>query len=229
MTIAQDIQFGGVLDEWLASIGPRAFRADYFRRMPLACPGTAARAATRLTWKTVAELLASKPRPDMLIVRDGQLDPTREPSSIEGVQSNFAHGYSTVLRGCEDHHEGLRALADELVQDVAGEATVHVFLTPGGGHRSFGWHYDCEDVFIVQARGAKEYSLRQNTVNPEPVLSAMPKDMQYERETSALKMTCTLAAGDWLYIPRGWWHVARGIADSFSISIGILGEDARGA
>jgi ribosomal protein L16 Arg81 hydroxylase len=105
---------------------------------------------------------------------------------------------------------------------------VQAYATPGG-FRSFGWHYDCEEVFIVQTSGTKQFSLRRNTVNPRPTLDAMPADMHFERETSAPVIETTLIAGDWIYIPRGWWHIGRGVEDALSLSIGVLAEEARGA
>ncbi len=74
--------------------------------------------------------------------------------------------------------------------------------TPG-----FSWHYDAEDVFIIQTAGEKEYSLRKNTVNPWPLEETLPADMQYERELMPL-MRVLLRGGDLLYIPCGYWHKA---------------------
>ena len=37
---------------------------------------------------------------------------------------------------------------------------IQVYLTPDQ-HQAFGWHYDLEEVFIIQVQGCKEYSLRQ--------------------------------------------------------------------
>ena len=98
---------------------------------------------------------------------------------------------------------------------------IQVYLTPDQ-QQAFGWHYDLEEVFIIQVQGCKEYTLRQNTVNPLPVWDTMPEDMGYERETSRLRMTCRLEAGDWLYIPSGWWHIARTQAASLHLSIGVM-------
>ena len=35
-------------------------------------------------------------------------------------------------------------------------------------------------------------------------------------------MTCRLEAGDWLYIPSGWWHIAWTQAASMHLSIGVM-------
>jgi ribosomal protein L16 Arg81 hydroxylase len=74
---------------------------------------------------------------------------------------------------------------------------------------------------ILQSSGAKEYCLRKNTVHPWPVAEAMPKDMGYEKEIMPL-LRCTLRAGDWLYIPAGYWHKAQSHDESISLAIGVM-------
>src|SRR5262249_22517361 len=100
------------------------------------------------------------------------------------------------------------------------KVAIQLYATPRG-YYSFTWHYDAEEVFILQTAGSKQYYLRENTVNPHPKLEAMPKDMHYEKETTPT-IGALLIAGDWLYIPGGWWHVAKAPEDSLSVSIGIL-------
>src|SRR5206468_2383314 len=75
-------------------------------------------------------------------------------------------------------------------------------------------------VFIVQTTGRKQYSLRKNTVNPWPIEEALPANMQYEREIMPL-MRCELAAGDWLYIPSGYWHMGESLETAISLAIGV--------
>jgi ribosomal protein L16 Arg81 hydroxylase len=43
-----------------------------------------------------------------------------------------------------------------LTQNIPGEVHVQLFVAPAGTH-SFGWHYDDEDVYIVQTEGSKDY------------------------------------------------------------------------
>lgn len=107
----------------------------------------------------------------------------------------------------------------ELQQDVAGEQRVLVFATPGGVN-GFGWHYDAEEVFIIQTAGEKEYLFRENTV-AVPQRGAQP-DFSRIREETSLMLSCRLLPGDWLYLPRGYWHVAHPNDHSLSISIGIF-------
>ncbi|HET7434417.1 MAG TPA: cupin domain-containing protein [Thermoanaerobaculia bacterium] len=213
-----------MLSAWLSGMSVDDFMRQHYQRAPLALPTTARDAVPLLDWNTMQRLIES--HADMLLVRNSKLRREREPETFAEVRALYDEGFSIVLRGCERYDEGLRALAERFDAEVPGDPSVQIYATPKK-HHSFSWHYDCEDVFIAQTAGTKEYFMRRNTVNPEPMLDAMPRDMHYERETSPMIAT-TLVAGDWLYIPRGWWHVARALDDSLSISIGVLSPAAAG-
>jgi len=130
-----------------------------------------------------------------------------------------------VIRNAERHDAELARLARGFHQDFLAEVNVHVYCTPPQ-RSGFGWHYDPEDVFILQTQGTKEYQLRKNTVNPWPLLSQMPKNLHYELEAMPL-WSCVLGPGDWLYIPTGWWHSARGVeGDSITLAIGLMTPSA---
>lgn len=210
-----------MISKWLG-IGLDDFRLTHFQRAPLATPSNARDATEILTWSTIASLLDTDV--DRLVVRNSTLVDAR-PANIGEALRLFHEGYSLVLRHCERYDEKLHELAEAFAAETEGDVVVQIYATPGGFH-SFGWHYDCEDVYIAQTRGVKEYFLRENTVNPRPSIDAMPRDMQYERETTPT-IASTLMAGDALYIPRGWWHVARCIESSLSISVGVLSPAAR--
>lgn len=216
-----------MIGEWIGSLTPEEFRKEYFGRSPLANPGSAASAAPYLNWQTVADLLSSPSHADVMIVREGKLLDIPVPRSREQFLGLFGAGCSFVVREAERHDPGLRQVADAFTRDVGGLTTIQVFVTPAQTH-GFGWHYDCEDVFIAQTAGVKEYFLRENTINPSPTVDAMPRDMQFENETSQL-IACTVAAGDFLYIPRGWWHMGRALEPSLGMSVGVLSEAARGS
>lgn len=213
-----------MISSWLKRISRDEFFASHFQKAPWAEPDSARDSTSLLTWDKVAGLISAPQRPDMIISRKGQFLSGIEPSTVDEAQSLFASGCTIVLRNVERFDDELRALSRRFEDELEGEVNLHTFATPIG-ETGFGWHYDCEDVFIVQTAGTKEYHLRRNTVNPEPVRSAMPRDMQYGKETSPA-VSCTLVAGDWLYIPRGWWHTAKGLDDCLSISAGILSPAA---
>jgi 50S ribosomal protein L16 3-hydroxylase len=214
-----------MLPSWLDGTTREEFTAAHFQKEPFARAATAAAAVPLLTWETV-ERLVETPGRDILVVRNGRLSSEPEPTTAAETRDLFSRGWSIVLRRCERHDPALSALAGEFERELEGDVSIQIYATPAR-FISFGWHYDCEDVFIVQTAGEKEYLLRRNTVNPEPTLDAMPRDMQAERETTPV-ISSTLVPGDWLYIPRGWWHVARAAETSLSISVGVLSPAAAG-
>ena len=56
----------------------------------------------------------------------------------------------------------------------------------------------------------------------------LPADMKYEREQMPL-LKCPLAAGDWLYIPAGYWHMGHSEEASLTLSIGVMSPTAPSA
>jgi ribosomal protein L16 Arg81 hydroxylase len=206
-------------------MSPGDFVDKYFLKFPYVSAGGALEFVSLATWETVHAILA-RPGVDILIVQNSDLLRGSVPT-YEQVRSHHAAGSTIVIRNAERHHDGLERLASGFFADFRAPIDVHLYLTPAG-QSGFGWHYDAEDVFILQTAGAKEYSLRKNTVNPWPVVEAIPRDMQYEREIMPL-MNCTLAAGDWLYIPAGYWHKAVAADpkfESISIAVGVMSVPA---
>jgi ribosomal protein L16 Arg81 hydroxylase len=154
-------------------------------------------------------------------VHNGRLVHDQARLSWSEAQAYYRRGHTLLVRYAERSSPKFQALAEAFAQFFHAPVDIQVYLTPDQ-NQAFGWHYDLEEVFIIQVQGCKEYTLRQNTVNPLPVWDTMPEDMGYERETSRLRMTCRLEAGDWLYIPSGWWHIARTQAASLHLSIGVM-------
>lgn len=109
------------------------------------------------------------------------------------------------------------ALARSFERDFHRTARVQLFVTPRGT-RGFAWHYDLEDVFILQTLGSKTYYLRENTRVTS--LDGAADFAQFAQEVSPLAV-CALTVGDVLYIPRGMWHMGRAEDDCFSISVGL--------
>ena len=84
-------------------------------------------------------------------------------------------------------------------------STSTCIATPGGQY-GFGWHYDAEEVFIVQTTGRKLYSLRKNTVNPWPIEenAAFRHEVRArDHAAGAVRAGCGRLAD----IPSGYWHM----------------------
>jgi ribosomal protein L16 Arg81 hydroxylase len=213
-----------VIERLLGDLPLRDFLDRIWTRAPHTVAGGAAGISSFPGWPAVEAILA-RPDVDGFLAREGAMwEGGRLPPYPE-IRALLSQGHTLVIRNAEQHDPELRRLADGFRADFAAEVNVHVYCTPPQ-RSGFGWHYDPEDVFILQTQGAKEYQLRKNTVNPWPLLAQMPKDLRYEREVMPM-WSCLLRPGDWLYIPTGWWHSARGAeGDSISLAIGLMTPSA---
>jgi ribosomal protein L16 Arg81 hydroxylase len=214
------------LEALLGEMPTSKFVGEYFHRLPFALAGAANSLIPLGSWEVLGEIIGSEGL-DLLVVRDGQQLAGPDPTSLKMAQKLSAEGYTLVVRHAERHHAGIRSLAAAIEEDFAAPVNVHLYATPAGG-RGFSWHYDAEDVFIVQASGRKEYSLRKNTVHPWPLVETIPADMRYPSEIMPL-MRVVLAAGDWLYIPCGYWHkadAAESPETAISLAIGVMSPAA---
>jgi hypothetical protein len=208
-----------VLHEWLAPASIQEFVRGYFGRRPHARPGTAARAVPWFDWAVLGRVLEQRP-PDMLVASRGQLVEVPPPRDLSDVRQLMAARLGLVIRKSERHDPQLQQLARAFARDLAGEVHVQLYVTPAST-QTFGWHYDFEDVFIAQTVGMKDYHFRDNTVARHTPLGTQP-DFSCIRQESSPLFCSQLIPGDWLYIPRRWWHLVHSVEDSLSISIGVL-------
>jgi 50S ribosomal protein L16 3-hydroxylase len=156
--------------------------------------------------------------------RFGQWWPSDEQPGPDALRQSLADGWTIFVRHAEQCYRPLHDLSEQFCHAFQAPIDVHFFCTPPATE-GFGWHYDVEDVFILQTHGSKSYRLRKNTVNPWPLAETTPDDLSYEAERS-LAMECRLNAGDWLYIPPGYWHATAAEELSISLSIGVMSMTA---
>ncbi len=197
------------------------FVAEHLHRLPLALPGVGARVLSLGTWPNVAAMLTT-PGVDLMVVKQGARYDGPPPTDLATAQALSNDGYTLVIRHAERHSDDIAKLSQVFADAFRGSMDVHLYVTPPGSF-GFSWHYDAEDVFILQTAGEKEYLLRKNTVNPWPLEDTMPADLHYEREVMPLMRT-VLRAGDLLYIPCGYWHRAQtteSTETSISIAVGV--------
>ena len=212
----------------------RRFLDDALFKQPFAEAGGAAHLRDLGTEATLRGIIdgncpssdesASTAGVDWLLARDGTLWDGESIQGFDDVRRLHEEGYTLVIRHTERHDAALAELAAGFAADFRAPVNIHVYWTPAARH-GFSWHYDAEDVFIVQTTGVKEYSLRKNTVNPWPLIETMPRDMRFDREIMPV-MQFALAAGDWLYIPSGYWHMGRGCESAISLAIGVMSTTA---
>lgn len=150
----------------------------------------------------------------------GRLIPVEQPRSLDAARHFLRQGLGIVVRRSERNSPVFADVKRSLTEEVAGEVHVQLYATPAGT-QTFGWHYDLEDVFVAQTVGVKDYYFRDNTVARDVARTSQLDFSAVRNETSTL-FCSRLMAGDWLYIPRRWWHLVRSIEDSLSISVGVM-------
>lgn len=214
------------LADWLGVVEADVLCSSQLGRAPYAAPACARAAAESCDWAGLDALLAAGPR-DVLVVAHGHDLPVPPPRTLAALRALFARGIGVAIREADQFSAAIARLCVAFSQDVPGEQRVIVFATPGG-HFGFGWHYDAEDVFIIQTAGDKEYFFRQNTVT-ERIGKSEPMDFSTYRSERSPLMSCRLLPGDLLYLPRGYWHAARAYSDALSISIGVFPSVRRAA
>lgn len=214
------------LQALLGNMPKTKFVAEYFHRLPYSVASGARPVCELGTWQVLGEILAQD-NVDVMVVRDGTPFAGPDPRSLDAARKLSDEGHTILVRHAEKQHDGLQSLAAAFAEDFHAPVNIHLYATPPGRH-GFSWHYDAEDVFIMQTRGNKEYSLRKNTVHPWPLVETIPQDMGYPSEIMPL-MRVLLAAGDWLYIPFGYWHKAEacdGDETAISLALGVMSPAA---
>lgn len=187
-----------------------------------------------LRMNSLISILPSTPSPkDILkqnksvlrIVKEGKYFKDEAKYDFLEAKKLFSEGYTLLIRFAEKSNDPLAQMAQEFQKKFKNKVDIQLYCTPQG-HNAFGWHYDVEEVFILQTVGSKEYTIRPNTVHLSPLIESIPKNLMYEEEKSSLVLKVLMKPGDFLYIPSGWWHKAETQTESMHISIGVMPSSA---
>ncbi len=151
-------------------------------------------------------------RDDVRIVKRGdhtslnELGPAVLPGSanrLEGLYREYRAGATVILQALHERWQSLRQLCGALGRAISGTAQVNVYLTPPG-ESGLPAHYDTHDVLVLQASGSKRWRIFGRAVDTPT------RDQPYEQVQDPGEVTreFDLQAGDLLYLPRGFVHVA---------------------
>ncbi len=199
-----------MLRHWLGPDVLETFLRQHLGRLPCAHPGVAASAVSLLDWETFGKVLAADPPPDVLVAFCGRLIPVEQPRSLDAARRLLRQGLGLVIRRSERQSPVFANVRNSFAQELSGEVQVQLYATPAGT-QTFGWHFDFEDVFVAQTVGVARDVTRTSQL-----------DFSVIRNETSTTYSSRLIAGDWLYIPRRWWHLVRSIEDSLSISVGVM-------
>jgi JmjC domain len=182
-------------------------------------PGVPDKFCHLLPWQTLNEALEQHRLdfPRIRLTRDGErLQPATYISHSNPRQKQIAvprlryeklthelnSGATLVLDAVDELYEPLRALAEALELSFHERIQINAYAS-WKTSRGFDLHWDDHDVFILQVTGRKHWLIHGMT-RPYP-LAGDPKE---PKPTEPPLWDHILEAGDLLYIPRGFWHVA---------------------
>lgn len=199
------------------------FKNEYLFKKPYALPFAGRRFENLIDWSMLDEIFEVRHKNCWLPI-NGKLpkNPNLNTGLLDKVQARhaFREGRSVVIRQSEKAHPYLGKIALDFQKQFQSEVDIQLYATPKD-NEGFDWHYDIEDVFIVQTKGEKEFRIIENTVTLRPLPKMNSKNCAFHLEKKTPELRCWLKPGDFLYIPAGYWHKARALTDSFHMSIGI--------
>lgn len=214
---------------WLLDpVDVRDFFGESWERRPLVVQrATSNYFCELLTLDDVDRVLTTLDRryPDV-VVKHAARDVVAADYTVDGSRLDvakvfqlFAEGATLTLAFLDTVLPSLERLCREVEVELSMPLQANVYLTPPG-EQGAKVHYDTHDVFVLQISGSKQWTLYDSPLALP--LTGQGFDPEVHRHGPATR-EFELAAGDVLYIPRGWFHEAR-TTDSTSLHItaGVL-------
>jgi len=144
--------------------------------------------------------------------------PFSKTADVHRVLEEFEAGATIVLQGLHYNWRPLAEFCRGLEAALGHPVQANAYYTPRGS-QGLPVHHDTHDVFVLQVAGHKRWLIY------DPVFELPLRDQRYKAELGAPGdpvHALTLAAGDVLYLPRGWMHEAlTSDADSLHITVGV--------
>ncbi len=143
----------------------------------------------------------------------------------DAVRQLFADGATIVLQGLHRTWAPITKWGQNLAADLGHPVQVNAYITPEQS-QGFSDHYDVHDVFVLQIRGQKRWSIH------DPVLDAPLRDQPWADRSEQVAaaaaqpatIEATLSPGDTLYLPRGYIHSAKALGGvSIHLTVGVHG------
>lgn len=145
--------------------------------------------------------------------RVGQLILKGVPN-VGTISAEYGKGTTIVLPALLRTWEPLRILAWHLETELDFSIHANAYITPGQA-AGFPAHYDTHDVFVLQIAGRKRWRVTEPPIHlPHRSQTFKPEGFK----PGPLLAEFELAAGDLLYLPRGYVH-ATTTSDSHSAHV----------
>lgn len=228
------------LEQLLEPMTPEEFFADYFGKKPVHIEGTPEKFAGVMDWDTLNGMMRQSEfwtNDNFRLVKQGNVAPPHvycrmtPPSEMRQVmrpawdlvQPNLAAGATIALYFVQSMTQPLRDITAALEQSFQGRMQMNIYCS-WVKEQGLQPHFDTHDVLALHIEGRKQWRVYDDPID-RPVAHDM-FDGEARKKLDAKKrdlfMSPTLEPGSFLYIPRGWYHEARGLTDGcFHIAGGM--------
>jgi ribosomal protein L16 Arg81 hydroxylase len=225
------------LDGILDPLPTAEFLSRYFHRRFCHIAGHRAKFQKLLPWSVLNSILRhhTLDSPQIRVFKEGQLIPAESYIASEAVDGalnsrisrvsgpeltkHLREGATLIIDKVDQMHEPLTIMAQRLERRFQVPVTINTFAG-WRASQGFNLHWDDTDGFVLQVAGKKRWTVYEPTHScPLPFLRGMYGES--DRPIS-LVWDGVLEAGDLLYIPRGYWHVAYPLDDpTLHLNVGL--------
>lgn len=203
------------------------FFRDHWEQHPLVVPhGDPGRFRALFTSHDLDRLISAGivDQRDGRIVKSGATDSSRPMfygdgrANIAVVHAAYAEGHTVVVNNVQQRRAEVAALCRDVERAFGQTVGANAYLTPAGA-QGLAPHFDNHDVLVLQCEGSKEWRVY------EPLVELPLADQHFDvrpEQIGALVAEFRLEAGDVLYMPRGFVHVAAATHErSLHLTLGI--------
>ncbi|MDP1961375.1 MAG: cupin domain-containing protein [Reyranella sp.] len=175
-----------------------------------------------LTWRSLRSMIetGAVPAEALRITKDAAVIPPvfyLENGKMAGDKLDrlLSSGASLVIATLSPHVPALEALCASIGDRTAETIVAGAIATRGDGG-ALAYHYDEDDLFIVQVEGSKRWRVYGPPVqNPVAGMDASSKQQGEPVFDEVLR------PGDFLFLPAGYWHQCANKRD-LSLHLGIF-------
>jgi lysine-specific demethylase/histidyl-hydroxylase NO66 len=175
-----------------------------------------------LTWRSLRGMIetGAVPAKALRITKEAAVIPPvfyLENDKVSGDKLDrlMSSGASLVIAALSPHVPALEALCARIGERTAETVVAGAIATRGDGG-ALAYHYDEDDLFIVQVEGSKRWRIYGPPVQ-NPVTGM---DLSSKKQ-GELVLDEILRPGDFLFLPAGYWHQCENERE-LSLHVGIF-------
>ena len=160
--------------------------------------------------------------PSIRVVREGKdlplsnywvasppyLSASSQPELNErALHDALRNGASVAINHMHRSFERVSEFAATLVDEIKSPVQVNGYASFRPTN-AFNTHWDGHDVIAVQVEGAKRWKVYRPT-HEFPLTNQPGNRVEFDKASAKLVWDGVLKAGEFIYVPRGWWHAVK--------------------